>query len=373
MTRNKRDINYWFRRVEKPPSPQIQSQGHGPLITKYFRKKVTKFSVVIPPIDKIIPRELRIQGSIHVGKSLMKSSWIKSNIQQSSPPSLDKPLLNAPHGKPVLLSLGRSPEVFRPSPWIIPGCIDYTPDSSSDSDIPSLAECFNQATNSQIVASSSSKTPVKMNCITSSSPETIHISPMTPQSVSPPWSPDFTPSHDEFIRTHHHLIHPLTGKIFSLRMPTTRYPGYREVMGSLNSRGYLQVTVGNNKILKHRYIWENFAKLKLLPGMQVDHKNGNKLDNRIENLLVVNNTLNNQNKTRRRDSKYQYKGVQKRKNGTYAASITIFGQVLRREGFATEKEAALWYDEQAWEANHYQKCRFLLNFPDQPRNWHRNH
>lgn len=352
VPRNKRDINYWFRRVDKPQSPPIRLQGHGPLITKYFRKKVTKISVVIPPIDKVIPRELRVQGSIHVGKS----SSLKST-----------------HGKPVLLSLGRSPRVFRTSPWIVPGCSNYTPEISSDSDLsdvlPSLERYFSQASSSSRSAIHSSRTPVRMNNNpASSSPTTIHMSPMTPRMASPPWGADFTPPQDEFIRNHHHLIHPLTGKIFSLRMPTTRYPGYREVMGSLNSRGYLQVTVGDRKILKHRYIWEQFAKLELLPGMQIDHKNGNKLDNRIENLQVVNNTLNNQNKSRRKDSQCRYKGVQKRKNGTYAASITIFGQVLRREGFTSEKDAALWYDEQAWEANHLQKCRFQLNFPDRRRN-----
>ena len=327
--------------------PPIHTQGHGPMITKYFRKKVASFSVIIPPIDTVIPRELRVQGTIRIGRSFVKPTI--SNIN-----------------KPLLLSLGRSPAVKRTSPWINPSQDDIFTSSSSESDMESVPQLTQGSSeHAESSASGASRTPTRL---IPSSPETIHISPMTPKDINPPWVPDFTPPLHQFVRTHHHLIHAETGKVFSLRQPSSKYPGYREVTGSINSRGYLQITVGNRTVLKHRYIWESFAKLRLLPGMQVDHINGNKLDNRMRNLRVVNNALNNQNKRRRKDSQCQYKGVIKRRNGTFAACITIFGQVLRREGFTSERDAALWYDEQAWEANLEQNCMFQLNFPDRIRN-----
>lgn len=67
------------------------------------------------------------------------------------------------------------------------------------------------------------------------------------------------------------------------------------ILGStyLNSSGYLEEYVGrhNNKrgggyYLQHRKIIEEFLKRKLLPNELVHHINGDKIDNRIENLHV---------------------------------------------------------------------------------------
>ena len=52
-------------------------------------------------------------------------------------------------------------------------------------------------------------------------------------------------------------------------------------------RGYLEVTVKGKQMLLHRYLMEMWKGRKLLPTEQVHHIDGDKLNNRIENLRIV--------------------------------------------------------------------------------------
>ena len=53
----------------------------------------------------------------------------------------------------------------------------------------------------------------------------------------------------------------------------------------INNRGYKEFRWGELRgVLEHRYVYEKHYGLKLLPYQNIHHINGDKLDNRIENL-----------------------------------------------------------------------------------------
>ena len=53
----------------------------------------------------------------------------------------------------------------------------------------------------------------------------------------------------------------------------------------IDDRGYYRF-IGSNKLV-HRWAMEKYLGIKLKPSQIVHHKNGNKRDNRVENLQVI--------------------------------------------------------------------------------------
>ena len=62
-------------------------------------------------------------------------------------------------------------------------------------------------------------------------------------------------------------------------------------LGTLTNKGYLSCTVVGKTWKVHRLIY-TLLKGKIPDGLQIDHINGNKTDNRIENLRLVTNQEN---------------------------------------------------------------------------------
>jgi len=112
------------------------------------------------------------------------------------------------------------------------------------------------------------------------------------------------------------------------------------------AKGYCYATSGCRRIFIHRVI------MNAPSGMDVDHINGVRLDNRKENLRVCTRSQNSSNKKLRRDSKSGFKGVYQAKSGRYEAYIGIPGTAGRHERlgrYDTAEEAARVRDRRAIE------------------------
>ena len=82
-------------------------------------------------------------------------------------------------------------------------------------------------------------------------------------------------------------------------------------------------------------------------GLIVDHKNGDGLDNSRSNLRIATKAQNGQNKTKRKGTSSQYKGVCLHKSGKWVAAIVVNGKRVHLGCYAAEQEAARAYDAAA--------------------------
>ena len=79
----------------------------------------------------------------------------------------------------------------------------------------------------------------------------------------------------------------------------------------------------------------------------VDHKNGDGLDNRRENLRLATSTQNAWNMESRRGSTSRYKGVSRAKRFGWQAQISVGGRNKHLGFFHSEEDAARVYDAKA--------------------------
>lgn len=78
--------------------------------------------------------------------------------------------------------------------------------------------------------------------------------------------------------------------------------------GTVDDNGYIRVKIGKSKHLAHRIIWE-MHNGQIPDGMEIDHINHDKIDNRIENLRIVSKLINMQNKSKYKNNSSGVCGV----------------------------------------------------------------
>jgi hypothetical protein len=107
--------------------------------------------------------------------------------------------------------------------------------------------------------------------------------------------------------------------------------------------GYASSSLGaGRREYMHRLV------LNAKPGQEIDHINGNKLDNRKENLRVVTRSQNARNMKPHKDGSSKYKGVYWDKTRkSFRVQVCSFGKRYYGGSFKDEKEAGRKYNELA--------------------------
>jgi len=118
----------------------------------------------------------------------------------------------------------------------------------------------------------------------------------------------------------------------------------------LSTKDYYAVRNGSRKLSKRTLIWMHREIMKATKGQEIDHINGNRLNNSKSNLRFCNHTQNMQNKQRKGIFSSQYKGVCWHKNHKiWEAKITYYKKQINLGYFKDEIQAAKAYDKKAKE------------------------
>lgn len=134
---------------------------------------------------------------------------------------------------------------------------------------------------------------------------------------------------------------PETG-LFYWRNPTNQCVKTGAIVGCANSAGYLRVMIDQRSYLLHRLAWLYVH--GVWPAVNIDHINGNPLDNRIENLRECTQAENVGNSRMQRRNTSGIKGVSFNKaSGKWVASIAKNSKARCLGHFADKDAAAQAY------------------------------
>lgn len=122
-------------------------------------------------------------------------------------------------------------------------------------------------------------------------------------------------------------------------------PGKRvsvgDIAGGLN-RGYIHIAICGKQYRAHRLAW--FVEHGHWPDGEIDHINGNRSDNRIANLRVVDGKTNTQNRrTPMKRNKLGVLGVYKSTWGRFVSSVHFNGRQVYLGTYSTPEEAHAAY------------------------------
>jgi hypothetical protein len=117
------------------------------------------------------------------------------------------------------------------------------------------------------------------------------------------------------------------------------------IAGRCLPSGYRQIRVSGHQYLAHRLAW--FYVNGCWPKSELDHRDGDRDNNRINNLREANASLNGANKGIPANNTSGAKGVRKRANNRWRASLEHHGKFISLGTYGSMEEASAAYFEGA--------------------------
>ena len=130
------------------------------------------------------------------------------------------------------------------------------------------------------------------------------------------------------------------------------------VAGTSNGKGYLRISINAERFTAHRLAWA-FYYNQDPGGMQIDHIDKNKSNNKIINLRLASHRKNGANSGPRKNNKLGARGVHY-KNGKFMAAIEINGKNFYLGTYDTIEEASNVYwaaAEELYGEFAHEKCK----------------
>lgn len=117
----------------------------------------------------------------------------------------------------------------------------------------------------------------------------------------------------------------------------------KRALTTVSKFGYLRGTIKGEDYFYHKVAWAIFYGEWQPKGLEIDHINRDKLDNRISNLRLCTRLQNMLNRPKMK-SKILPKGVRPDKNGKFRAMCSVNKRAKWLGAFPTVEEAAAAYD-----------------------------
>lgn len=143
----------------------------------------------------------------------------------------------------------------------------------------------------------------------------------------------------------------LTPEFNLIRVKSTRRDYVNTISGWVNGKGYLKVRYKGKTYSAHRIIYQIANSIELLPNdIQIDHVDGDRLNNNPSNLRLASNQENQRNVGIQKNNTSGYKGVTYEKDrNKWKASIFDGHKRINLGRFNSPLEAHLAYSNKAIE------------------------